>query len=59
MSVSWLAEVVFFGAYAIGYFLNLTVPHTAWDFVTAIAAAVIAVLLLVDNRGVIDRRPRA
>lgn len=54
--MAWLAQVVFFGAYALGYFFNMTVPHNGWDLLTAIAAAVIAVLLIVDNHGTLDRR---
>ncbi len=57
--MAWLAQVFFFGCYAIGYFLNLTGPHNVWTLLTAIAAAVIAVLLIVDNRGALDRRPQA
>ena len=49
MGLSWLAEMVFFGAYAIGYFVNQTLPHDVWSLLTAIAAAVVAVLLLVSN----------
>lgn len=47
--LAWLAQVVFFGAYAIGYFVNMTVPHNTWDLLTAIGAGVIAVLLLLEN----------
>lgn len=47
-SLSWLAEVVFFGAYFIAWLEN-EIPHTGWLDATAIAAVVIAVLLLVDN----------
>lgn len=55
--MAWLAEVIFFGAYAIGYFLNLTLPKNVWDLLTAIAAAVIAVLLVVDNHATWYHRP--
>lgn len=48
-NLSWLAQLVFFGAYAIGYFTNKTIPHTIWGLLTAIASVVIAVLLLVEN----------
>lgn len=59
MSVAWLAQVVFYGAYFIAYISN-QLPHVLWITVTAIAALVIAILLVVDNRGVIaERRPQA
>lgn len=60
--MAWLAQVVFFGAYAIGYFVNMTLPHNGWTLLTAIAAAVIAVLLLVDNQSTVrtwGRNPNA
>lgn len=58
MSLSWLAEIVFFGAYFIAW-LAKQIPHTGWLDATAIAAVVIAVLLLVDNgRPYWDKRPR-
>lgn len=58
MSLSWLAEIVFFGAYFIAW-LEEQIPHTGWLDATAIAAVVIAVLLLVDNgRPYWDKRPR-
>ncbi|CAB4132419.1 hypothetical protein UFOVP253_17 [uncultured Caudovirales phage] len=56
MSVSWLAEVIFFGAYFVAW-LTREIPHTTWLTGTAIAALVIAILLVVDNRGVVYRRP--
>lgn len=58
MSLSWLAEIVFFGSYFVAWITN-ELPHSTWVTVSAIAAVVIAVLLIVDNRAVIDRRPRA
>jgi len=55
MNLAWLAQVIFFGSYFIswivGAFNALTVTSSAHTFVvlSAIAALVIAVLLLVDN----------
>lgn len=64
MSISWLAEIVFFGGYFVAWLQHAFDPLTnvssgAHTFIvlTAIAALVIAVLLLVDNRGVYLRRP--
>ena len=51
MPLSWLAKLVFFTTYFIAWFVK-EIPHTTWLNVSAIAAVVIAVLLLVDNRGV-------
>jgi hypothetical protein len=48
--MAWLAEVIFFGCYALGYYFGQTVPHNIWGFLSAVAAAVIAVLLCIDNR---------
>lgn len=52
MNLSWIASVVFFGAYFVAYISN-QLPHVLWVTVTAIAALVIAVLLVVDNHEVI------
>jgi hypothetical protein len=57
--MAWLAQIIFFGSYFIAWLTN-ELPHVTWISVSAIAAVVIAVLLLVDNRGVyLDRRPAA
>lgn len=56
MPLAWIASVIFYAAYAIGYFLNVTLPHNGWTLATALAAAVIAILLIVDNRTVITNR---
>jgi hypothetical protein len=48
MNLSWLAEIVFFTSYFIAWVTNELV-HLLWTDVTAIAAIVIAVLLLVYN----------
>jgi len=48
MNLSFIGQVVFFGAYFIAW-LEKQIPHTGWLDATAIAAVVIAVLLLVDN----------
>lgn len=55
MSLAWVAQVVFYACYALGYLFNLTIQHSVWGFLTAVAAAVIAVLLVVDNRGTFNR----
>lgn len=55
MSLSWLAQIVFFASYFVAWLSN-ELPHSTWVSVSAIAAVVIAVLLVVDNRGVfVDR----
>jgi hypothetical protein len=51
MPLSWLAQIAFFGSYFIAWLVK-EIPHTTWLNVSAIAAIVIAVLLLVDNRSV-------
>lgn len=56
MNVSWLASVVFYGAYFVAW-LTGELPRTVWVTVTAIAAVVIAILLLIDNRGTFTRHP--
>lgn len=58
MSLSWIAQIVFFGSYFVAW-VTKELPHSTWISVSAIAAVVIAVLLLVDNRALIDRRPQA
>jgi hypothetical protein len=58
MSLSWIAQIVFFTSYFVAWVIN-ELPHSTWITVSAIAAIVIAVLLVIDNRGVIDRRPQA
>lgn len=55
MSLSWIAQVVFFLCYALGYYFNMTLQHSVWGFLTAVAAFVIAVLLIIDNRGTFNR----
>lgn len=57
--MAWIAQVIFFGSYALAYAFNQGVPHNVWGFLTALAAAVIAILLLVDNRGFFNQSPRA
>lgn len=47
-NLSWLAEIVFFGSYFIAW-VEKEIPHTLWLNISAIAAIVIVVLLLVDN----------
>lgn len=54
--MAWIAQLVFFAAYALAYAFNEGVPHNAWGFLSAIAAAIIAVLLVVDNRGVFTQK---
>lgn len=49
MSLSWLAQFAFFLFYFIAWLTN-QIPHTLWLNVTAIAAIVLAVLLVFDNR---------
>lgn len=63
MSVSWLAQIVFFGGYFIAWLQHAFDPLTnvsagahTFIVITAIAALVIAILLLVDNRGIYTRR---
>jgi hypothetical protein len=57
--LSWLAEVIFFGSYFIAW-ITKELPQTTWFTVSAIAAIVIVLLLLHDNRGVyLNRRPAA
>lgn len=51
MPLAWLAQIVFFGSYFIAW-LTHELAHTTWVNVSAIAAIVLAVLLLVDNRTV-------
>ena len=53
--MAFLAEIVFFGAYFIAWLIG-ELPKSTWVTVTAIAAVVIAILLLVDNRGAYTRR---
>ncbi len=53
--MAFLAEIVFFGAYFVAWITN-QLPHATWVTVTAIAAVVIAILLIVDNRGAYTRR---
>lgn len=48
VNVSWLAEIVFFGSYFIAW-LDKQIPHVTWLNISAIAALVIAVLLVVYN----------
>lgn len=43
--LDWLAQIVFFGAYFIAWVTN-ELPHVLWVTISAIAAIVIAVLLL-------------
>lgn len=57
--LDWLAQIVFFGAYFIAYITN-ELPHVLWITVSAIAALVIAVLLLLYNgRTYVRRNPAA
>lgn len=56
--LAWLAQVVFYGAYAIGYFTNKTFTHSFWPLLTAIAAIVIAVLLITENYSTVYHRPQ-
>lgn len=55
--MAWIAQIVFFGAYTLGYIFNETFRHNGWTFTTALAAGVITILLIVDNHGFWDRRP--
>lgn len=55
MSLAWLAQVVFFASYFIAWCAN-DIPHVLWLTVSAIAAVVIAVLLVIDNRGIVTTR---
>jgi hypothetical protein len=52
MSLAWIAQIVFFGTYFVAWIVK-ELPHTTWVSVSAIAALVIAILLIVDNRGVV------
>lgn len=58
--MAWLAQIIFFGSYFIAWVTN-ELPHSTWVTVSAIAAIIIAILLLVDNRGVYlnHQRPQA
>lgn len=53
--MAFLAEIVFFGAYFVGWLTN-ELPHSTWVTVSAIAAVVICILLIVDNRGFVAGR---
>lgn len=53
--MSWLPQIVFFGAYFVAWLVG-ELPKSTWVTVSAIAAVVIAILLLVDNRGIIESR---
>jgi hypothetical protein len=48
INLSWLAEIVFFGSYFIAWVTN-EIPHTTWLNVSAIAAIVVVVCLLLFN----------
>lgn len=50
MPVAWIAQVVFFGSYFIAWVAN-QLPHVLWITVSAIAALVVALCLLFENRG--------
>lgn len=56
--MAWFAELVFFITYFVAWVVN-EIPHSTWVTISAFAALVIAILLLVDNRGLLDRRPAA
>lgn len=58
MNVSWVASVIFFGSYFIAWVAN-QLPHVLWVTVSAIAALVVALCLLFENRGVVVNRPQA
>jgi hypothetical protein len=58
MTLSWLAQLVFFTSYFIAWLSN-ELPRTTWVSVSAIAALIVAILLLVDNRGLFVQRPQA
>lgn len=66
MNLAWLAQIVFFGSYFFAWLGHAFDPltsvssgaHTA-IVISAIAAAVIAVLLIIDNRKVYLRHPEA
>lgn len=59
MPVAWIAQVVFFGSYFIAWVSN-QLPHVLWITISAIAALVVALCLLFENRRVVvDRRPQA
>lgn len=59
MSISWIASIAFYISFFVAYITN-ELPHTTWITVAAIAALVIALLLVFDNRTVFtDRRPVA
>lgn len=55
MSLAWIAQVVFFLCYSLGYYFKMTFAHSVWGFLTALAAFIIAVLLIIDNRGIFNR----
>lgn len=48
VNVSWLAEIVFFGSYFIAWMEN-EIAHTPWLNISAIAALVLAIMLLIFN----------
>lgn len=61
MSLAWLAQVVFFVTYFVAW-VTKELPHTLadgsaaiWIAISAIAALVIAVLLVFENRGSLNR----
>lgn len=58
MSLAWIAQIVFYLTYFVAWAVK-ELPHTTWFTVSAIAAIVIAILLLVDNRAMIVRNTQA
>lgn len=48
MNLSWLAQIVFFGAYFIAW-ITKELPQTTWITVSAIAALGCVIALLVFN----------
>lgn len=48
VNLSWLGQIVFFGSYFIAWMSN-ELPHVTWLNVSAIAALVLAIMLLVFN----------
>lgn len=46
--MAWLAEIAFFGAYFVAWLVD-ELPKSTWVTVSAIAAVILAILLIVDN----------
>lgn len=60
VNLSWLGQILFFGAYFIAWYVK-EIPHTTWLNITALGAIITAVMLLIFNGYPYfnDRRPQA